>query len=363
MRNYFKKRESESGVILLVVLIVIAILTTLVVDFIYFTQVNTEVSANTRDEMKAHYIAKSGVYVATGTIKNQAIEQLSAITSITNDLSGISTGYWSIKIPSSPVGDGVVSVTVIDERSKINLNALVNQATNQVDSQVRVELTELFRMVGVDNGKSSRFISSLINWLDHPIEGLEGNDQDPNGANAQFYAQLASPYQIKDGPLDSLGEIRMIDGMDDDFFNKINDYVTVYPADKRVNFSTAPEVVMIAAIKGAGVSAIHSSGGNVPDDIAQNVAKAVIDARKDNPIINQAKVRQIVQKENTDPTIPIAAGLSGVVLNTGQSDVFSVMSTGIIGQVDPIVRIINAVVRKTISGNSQGVKIISWKER
>ncbi len=360
MRNYFKKRKSESGVILLVVLIVIAILTTLVVDFIYSTQVNTEISANARDEMKAHYIAKSGVYVAAGTIKNQAIEQLGTFTSITNDLSGNSAGYWSIKIPSSPVGDGVVSVTVIDERSKINLNALVDPFANHIDFKVCVELTELFRRVGVDNGKSSRFISSLINWLDHPIEG-KGNDQDPNGANAQFYAKLASPYQIKDGPLDSLGEIRMIDGMDDGFFNKIKDYVTVYPNDLKINFSTAPVVVMKAAIMGA--TAKDCSGGNVMENIAENIAKAVIDARKDS--VSHNITSQMVQaKVEKGPTYNnLRSGLTGVVMQNGQSDVFSVMSTGIIGQVDPIVRIISAVVKKTTSGNSHGANIMSRKEQ
>ena len=141
MDNNFNGRKSEHGVVLLIVLIIIAILTTLVVDLIYFTQINTEISANARDEMKTRYIAKSGVYVVAGTLKNETLEKLTAIASVSSGQNGDSEGYWTIKIPFFPVGDGVASIVVIDERSKINLNALVNQATNQVDPQVRAELT------------------------------------------------------------------------------------------------------------------------------------------------------------------------------------------------------------------------------
>lgn len=366
MNNNFK-RKSESGVVLIIVLIVVAILTTLVVDLIYFTQINTEISANSRDAMKSQYIAKSGVYIIAGTIRNESPESLTSISGLLGDQSGNSQGYWDITIPSLPVGDGVASVVVVDERSKVNLNAIVNQITNQVDQQVLKEITELFRMVGVDNGKSSRFISSLINWLDHPISGQQNNDQDPNGANAEFYAKLQNPYQIKDGPLDSVEEIRMISGMDDDFFNKIKDYVTVYPTDKKINFSTAPKVVMMAALEGASVSAFPRQGSasqeDLRDDTAESIANAVIDARKDNSVIDQRRVREIVQKENVDPSIPISAGLSGVVLTTGKSDVFSITSTGSLGRGNSIARVIRAVVRKSTSQNSQGVNIISWKEQ
>lgn len=362
-----RKRKSESGVVLIIVLIVVAILTTLVVDLIYFTQMNMEISANSRDEMRSEYIAKSGVYILAGTIKNESLESLTSIASVLGDQNGNSEGYWSIKIPFFPVGDGVVSITVVDERSKVNLNALVNQTTNQVDRQVRVEITELFRMVGVDNGKSSLFISSLINWLDHSIPGMQNNDQEPNGANANFYTKLPNPYQIKDGPLDSVEEIRQIDGMDDDFFNKIKDYVTVYPTDKKINFSTAPKVVIMAALKGASVSVSQRQGNayqeDLSDDIAESIAKAVIDVRKDSSVIDQRKVREIVQKENVNPAIPISAGLSGVVLGAGTSDVFIVTTTGNLGQGNPITRTIRAVVRKITSQNSRVVNIISWKEQ
>ena len=152
MRHKFYGNTSDRGVVLITVLIVTAILTILVVDLIYFTQIDSEISANTRDDIKARYIAKSGVNVVAGAMKATALEDLKQVSSLLNNQGQESDEIWSISIPALPVGDGNVSLTVIDERSKINLNALVNQSSNRVDKQVETELSELFRVLDVDTG-------------------------------------------------------------------------------------------------------------------------------------------------------------------------------------------------------------------
>jgi len=173
------------------------------------------------------------------------------------------------------------------------------------------------------------------------------------------------PYPIKDGKLDTVGEIRLIDSMDEEFFETIKDYVTVYPKDKRINFSTAPKVVLMAAIIAAGVSAIEGTGQEnseikVSDGTAQLIAEEIIEARKDEQIIKQRKVRDIARE--VDPNINISAGLIGVAVNSGKSDVFYVKSIGSLGETNPTIRVVESVIRKTSSRNSQDISIISWKE-
>lgn len=369
-----KKRDSERGIVLLLVIIIISILTIVVGDMIYFTHIDTEISANMKDEIKARYIAKSGIHVAAGTMKAQALEELTDLATTLNKGTDNSEGYWAIIVPYFPVGEGGVAVTVIDERSKVNLNSLISQSSNRVDHQVLTELRELFRFLEVDESKSERFIASLINWLDTSLTGAT-NDQESEGADGGFYSSLVEPYSIKDGPLDSVQEIRMIDGMDYEFFNKIRDYVTIYPRDKKINFSTAPKVVIMAAIKGAAVSAIdikNQPGGSlgkdgnegeensVTDDIAEQIADEIIEARNDDPIISQKKARDIAKE--VDSTAQISAGLVGVVHSTGKSDIFSVKAVGSLGEVNPTKRVIEAVLRKTRQDNREVVDIISWKE-
>jgi len=52
----------------------------------------------------------------------------------------------------------------------------------------------------------------------------------------------------------------------------------------------------------------------------------------------------------------------GVVLNSGESDVFSVRSTGSFGDENPTLSTVEAVIRKNSPGESSSVDIISWKE-
>lgn len=363
MNGKFKKRNSEKGIVLVVVIIIIAVLMILVADLIYFTQIDTEISVNTRDEIKARYIAKSGIHVAAGTLKAQSLEELTEITAAFTGQSKNTEGSWAINVPYFPVGDGSVAVMITDERSKVNLNSLVNSSSNQVDQQVLTELRELFRFLEIHTDKSERFISSLINWTDAPLEGAE-NDQDSAGANGGFYAGLENPYKIKDGPLDTLQEIRMIDGMDDEFFSQIKDYVTVYPKDKKINFSTAPRVVIMAAIKASTVPAVErqgdSSENEVDDDVAEQIADEIIAAREDEPVINQKKARDIAT--GVDPTAQISAGLVGVTLGSGKSDVFSVRAVGSTGDDNPTKRIIEAVIKKTKQNQQDVVNIVTWKE-
>ena len=355
-------RESEKGIVLVIVIIVIAILMILVTDLIYFTQIDSEISMNTRDEVKARYIAKSGVQVAAGAFSVTALEELSGMMGSIGGSTGNSDGFWALSVPYFPVGSGTVSITITDERSKINLNSLVSSDSNIVDQQVLAELSELFRLLGVDTGKSERFLSSLVNWIDVPKEGTV-NDQDSAGANAEFYAGLQPAYRIKDGPLDTVEEIRMIDGMDDEFYNAIKDYVTVYPLDKKINFSTAPRVVMIAALKAATVPAIPGQGSKqdpIDDGTAGQIVDEIIEARKNDPIVDSKKVREIVQ--DVDPTSQIIAGLVGLGQGTGESEVFTVRSEGILGEASPTRRIIEAVIRKKRVGREFVVDIITWKE-
>ncbi len=364
-----KRRHStnQAGVVLLIVLILIAILTTLVVDLIYFTSVDMEIALNSRDHIRAGYLAKSGVNLVAGTMSKKTLEEITAFTSILGAQSGDSYGLWSIHVPPYPIGDGVVSLEVTDERSKINLNALVNRSTNAVDQQVRTQISELSRFLGIDQNKSEEFISSLINWLDSPLEGAT-NDQEPNGAKGEYYLGLGSPYAIKDGPLDSVDEIKMIKGMDEDYYSRIRDFVTVYPPDKRVNFSTAPVVVIKAVLKSATVSALgrQESGkpSELPDDVAESIAEAIVEDRESNPVLNRRRVNEIIK--DVDPTLQIAAGVAGVVHNTGKSEVFRVVATARLGELDPTVKKVAAVLYKTPPSRSErdnsGVEIISWKE-
>ena len=357
-------KTAQRGIVLVIVVITIAILSTIVIDFIYSTRVSYEISANSSNDIQARHIAKSGVGVVRGVLRKKNLEDIPVIKGVLAQAvkSQNGAGGWSLFINSFPIGDGNISLEVRDERSKVNLNALVDQKSNRVDFQVRTQLNELFRFLGVETEKADLFVASLVNWLDGAAQG-GGNDREPDGAGAAHYAELENPYYIKDGPLDSVEEIRMIQGMDKDFFFGVRDYLTVYPKDKQVNFSTASKTVIMATIKAAGVSVTEREGNiqELKDSVVRRMADEIIMRRSTKRIISASETKKILKK--VDSSLKISSGISGVVLKGGKTDVYSAVSTGIVGEEIPVTRQIQAVIHKNLKKKNSYPTLASWKER
>ncbi len=357
-------KTAQRGIVLVIVVITIAILSTIVIDFIYSTRVSYEISMNSSNDVQARHIAKSGVRVVRGVLRKKNLEDIPVIKGALAQAvqSHNGAGGWSLSISSFPIGDGNISLKVVDERSKVNLNALVDQKSNRVDFQVRTQLNELFRFLGVETEKADLFVASLVNWLDGAARG-GGNDQEPDGADATYYAKLKNPYYIKDGPLDSVEEIRMIQGMDENFFFRVRDYLTVYPEDKQVNFSTASKTVIMATIKAAGVSVTERAGDirELKDSVVGRMADRIIMRRNAKRIISASETKKILK--GVDSSLNISSGISGVVLKGGKSDVYAAVSTGIAGEGIPVTKQVQAVIRKNLKRKNSYPTLVSWKER
>ena len=354
-------RGGQGGIVLVTVVITIAVLSAVVVDFMYSTRVSYEIAVNGARDVRARHMAKSGVRVMRGVMRSAALESIppggGALyrIEVRNGEEG-----WELSIPSIAVGDGAMSLAVRDERSGVNLNALVDQKSNRVDFQVRTQLLELFRLLGIAEGKSELFVSSLVNWLDREMDNLD-NDQDSGGARASHYAGLENPYRIKDGTLDSVEEIRMIHGMDEEFFLRVRDYLTVYPGDKKVNFSTASKHVVMATLKASRVSVRErrKSPGEIKDSVVERMAEAVIKGREKDRVVSLEKAREMLGKADSGSNV--GSGLSGMVLKTGESDFFSAVSVGVVGEASPVSRRVEAVLGREKDGSP--VAVVSWKER
>ncbi len=357
-------KTTQRGIVLVIVVITIAILSTIVIDFIYSTRVSYEISANSSSDVQARHIAKSGVRVVRGVLRKKTPEDLPLLRGMFARaiISENGPDGWELSITSFPIGEGNISLQVVDERSKVNLNALVDQRSGRVDFQVRTQLNELFRFLGVETEKADLFVASLVNWLDGAAQGSR-NDQEPDGAGAAHYAGLENPYYIKDGPLDSVEEIRMIQGMDKDFFFGVRDYLTVYPKDKKVNFSTASKTVIMATIKAAGVSVNERQNDprEIKDNVVGRMADEIIIRRSTKRVISASETNRVLK--GVDSTLKISSGISGVVLKGGKSDVYTAVSTGIVGEEIPVTRQIQAVIHKNLKKKNSYPTLASWKER
>ena len=162
--------------------------------------------------------------------------------------------------------NGSVDVSIIDERGKIQINALVKFPEGQQFSAAQRFLWErlLDRVFSVfeseHDSDPNMIINSLKDWLDHgdddAITGL-------SGAESDYYQGLDPPYSAKNGPMDHLGELALVQGVTPELFSGaggaigLSSLMTVFGTlatpdgrftyDGRINLSTA-DVTVLAAL-------------------------------------------------------------------------------------------------------------------
>lgn len=120
---------------------------------------------------------------------------------------------------------------IMDEERKIN----VNKAGIKV-------LRRLFQNVAnLDERSAAELAYCIIDWKDpdsyyqHPQYGAEDAD----------YERLRSPYEAKDAEFEVLDELLLVKGMNQEVFDKVKDYLTIY-GEGKININTVSKEVMLA---------------------------------------------------------------------------------------------------------------------
>lgn len=214
----FYPAKNEKGFVLIVVMLVIALLFPIVLTFNARTQVNLLQAGNFKDNVQALRLARSGVEGAMGILK------------MDNPDYDAKTDTWAMVFPAIGVGDGKLTVDIVDEDSKININQLVE--SNGINVNVYVE-NRLRRLVARLGGEQE-MVDALIDWMDANNEPFGRR-----GAEDEYYKTLG--YHTKNGPLDSLDELYLVRGFDKDLLvdKNLKNYITVAPTDGKINVNTA----------------------------------------------------------------------------------------------------------------------------
>lgn len=225
-------KPSERGVALLVTLMALALMTLLVMDFTTAAALGYRSAAGKANELRAEYLARSAVSVGLSLIA--ADSQQDALARTPHD--GFDEA-WAQPYPPVPLGGGSAEVAIVDEARKIDINLLVNPRTGQ-PNPIYVGIVErLLANVGV----SPDLVPAIIDWLDP--DSIES----PGGAEATYYLTLIPPYEPRNGPMPTIGDLRMIRGVDDATFFVLQRYLTAAP-EPRVNINTAPPEVIAALL-------------------------------------------------------------------------------------------------------------------
>ncbi len=228
--------RNERGVALLLVLWITLLLTVIAAGFAASVRVEGAAAFYARGEAEAHALAVAGYEQALAELLeawdyNVLAEDQQVV--FVRLAGGEARGRQASKTEPPVVqrdgalGGGVYRFTIVDEERKIN----VNLASRDV-------LVRLLDTVGVPTGSARDTIAdSILDWISvGPFHRL-------NGAKDDYYLTLSPPYRAKNGPLDTLEELRLVRGVTPDVFDLLVPYLTVWGSG-RVNLNTASETVL-----------------------------------------------------------------------------------------------------------------------
>jgi len=333
-----KRAQSQRGVALVVVLLLLAVLSIVLAEFVYELRIQTMLLKNHESKVTARYVARAGQNAGEGLLlvanpessdfNNEFIQlfnyecmaEVTASLSLTEedveedeDEPSVleekdNCGAWSLSIPYV-LEETPIDLNIYDEQARINLNALVKPlAGAQPSDQSYTQNRELFYIVyelfryqvfrhelEISDQDLDFMIRQLVDYRDCCL--IDGRFD----VDMQSYFEYDDDDRIvpmKEGPLDTVDEIRYLPGMTDELFEAVAPFLTVYPAnfdqgtfDQRINLNAASQEVLYAVFRGASYDG---------DDPRMTEDEAVICAV------------ETIQGTNSDPNsvVPPAAGVT-----------------------------------------------------
>ena len=314
-----RSRKNERGMALLATLLAVALMTILVVDFATSAALGYRSAANQADELRALYLARSGVQVGIAILERDSINDALQKTAY-DGLDEI----WAIPVPPIQIDGGTISVSIIDEARKVNVNRLYDVQSRQINDKYAQMIARLFEATGI----STDLIPIIADWLD------PDSIDSPGGAESDYYLQLMPPYEPRNSSMPTIGDLRALKGMDDVTFYRLAGLLTT-TREPGINLNTASPEVLAALSPGLS---------NNPD-----LVKEIINARGNHPFTATTDAMNL-------PGISEAMPPDPALQLTVTSRHFTIIGQG---QFAGARRRIYAVVRRNSNGSSM---LISWHE-
>ncbi|MBN1653204.1 MAG: general secretion pathway protein GspK [Deltaproteobacteria bacterium] len=292
----------EQGIALVVVLGVVAVLSVLVSDFDYSMATSYKVAESKRDRLQAEYLAKSGLNLTRLLIAKEreirnavggfyrmlglgGAPQINVWDFANEILAPFSDYRMAVEMGKEGGMDfsqmegmvdtgGSFEIVAIPENSLINVSDPLFLNLGK-DPRTSVAM-QLYAMMGgyqspespydpmfedrdADGQYTNRLdiVSAIIDWWDpdqlRTIFDPGAQNSTQAGSEDDIYETFVDPYEVKNAPFDSLEELRLVRGIDDDFWATFVEpdpedpksrQLTVYASGK-VNVNVAkPEVLL-----------------------------------------------------------------------------------------------------------------------
>lgn len=203
------RSSPDRGIALIIVMISVVILTILAGGFAYSMKVEMYLARNSRSFSELEWLGRSGMERAKWILAEDM--KLDPEDSC-NDVWAGGSGGWSasnsplatVHLPETiKLGTGEFTLhPMIDTERKININ--------RADELL---LQRVFTAMGADAGEIPVVVGSILDWIDRDdAEHLQGAESD-------YYLGFDPPYEAKNGPIDDLSELLLVQGVNPQMFH------------------------------------------------------------------------------------------------------------------------------------------------
>ncbi|MGA2240694.1 MAG: helix-hairpin-helix domain-containing protein [Verrucomicrobiota bacterium] len=199
-------RHNSDGIALIMVMCAIVVLSALAAGFALSMKVETRLAQNANSEEQLLWQGVSGVQYACWILSQHPLgEPFDSLNQKwaggAGSLAESNSVLSSISLDNIPVGDGTVSIKIIDLERFANIN-----------TATETELQQVLTVMGVDANDISVVSDSILDWID--------SDDLPRvaGAESDYYQGLNPPYYAKNAPIDDLSELQYIKGVTQEIY-------------------------------------------------------------------------------------------------------------------------------------------------
>jgi type II secretory pathway component PulK len=281
-RRARKGAGREHGIAILMVLACLAVLMPFTAAFSYTTRVDWQAAVNLRDEVAARNLHRGGMrltlllfelqrmvfnqkqfrqMLGTWDITQVAPYLMSAFGSKDGHegISGLA-GLDASTFKDLAIDSGSFEIRMEAESGKVNINCLGQSGQGKDNPQARtLQTLEAMLMPTLydplfdeEKGDGQRYtrsqiLQAIVDYIDDDIKSYDIIKLASSSTQERYrYTEIYDPYQARNARLDSVEELNLVEGVDDDMMTAFGADLTVYGGCKvNINFASADQIALV----------------------------------------------------------------------------------------------------------------------